>query len=128
MTPGKARLAYSLAGAVAFAAAQAVLFLIAGQPAGRSIDDAGWFLNSTSGIATMALVMAVGAVAAGRILPPRGIWQVWAAFTAGSAVALVVAVFAFGPGTIFPLVIAAGIAVAGVGGLAGLLAARLLLR
>jgi hypothetical protein len=118
---------YFLAGAVAFAAAQAVLFLVAGQATDASIDDAGWFLNSTAGITTMALVLSIVAAAAGRVLPSRGVWQGWAGLTAGASLALVVAVFVLGPGTIFPIVIGAGIAVIGVAALVGSLVARLAL-
>jgi hypothetical protein len=128
LTPDTRVSGYFLAGAVAFATAQAVLFLVAGQATDATIDDAGWFLNSTAGIATMALVLAIVAAAAGRVLPSRGVWQGWAALTAGAALALVVAVFVLGPGTIFPIVIGAGIAVIGVGALAGSLVARFALR
>ena len=128
MSPDTRVSGYFLAGAVAFAAAQAVLFLIAGQGTDATIDDAGWFLNSTAGIATMALVLAVAAAAAGRALPSRGVWHGWAALTAGASLALAVAVFVLGPGTIFPIVIAAGIAVIGAGALAGSLVERFALR
>jgi hypothetical protein len=47
------------------------------------------------------------------------------AFVAGAAGALIAAVFALGPGTIFPIVIAVGVAVVAVGALAGSAVVRL---
>jgi hypothetical protein len=104
---------YFLAGAVAFAAAQAVLFLLAGQSARPSIDAPGWFLNSATGMAAMAAALAVAsALAIAAISGP--LWHGWAFFVAGGVLGLVAAVFLLGPGTIFPIVIAAGAAVIAV--------------
>jgi hypothetical protein len=115
---------YVLAGAVAFAAAQAILFLIAGQSARPTIDGGGWFLNSGAGIAVMAAVVAVVSLLASRAFPPS-LWRGWLAFVGGGVLALVAAVFLLGPGTIFPIVIAAGAAVIAVAALVGAWAARL---
>jgi hypothetical protein len=47
LSPDRTRVSgYFLAGAVAFAAAQALLFLLAEPPARYTIDGEGWFLNS----------------------------------------------------------------------------------
>jgi hypothetical protein len=119
-TPG-----YFLAGAVAFAAAQAILFLIAGEPAGPTIDGTGWFLNSGLGIAVMAATVTVVSLLVSKAFPPS-LWRGWTAFVAGGVAALAAAVFLFGPGTIFPIVIAAGAAVIAVAALAGAGVARLL--
>ena len=124
MSPDTRVSGYFLAGAVAFAAAQAVLFLFAGQAARRDDRRRRMVSELDGGHCDVALVLAVVAAAAGGVLPARGVWQGWAALTAGASLALVVAVFVLGPGTIFPIVIAAGIAVIGVGALAGSLVAR----
>ena len=119
---------YLLAGAVAFAAAQAVLFLVAGDRRGWGIDSQGWFLNSAAGIIVMAVVAgSVSATVLGT-WPASTIWKGWMAFVAGAGLALITAVFALGPGTIFPIVIVAGLVVVGVGALAGSAIAVLLLR
>jgi len=70
------------------------------------------------------VVAAVVCAAAIRAWPAGTIWKGWVAFVGGAAIALVISVFALGPGTIFPIVIAAGLAVVGVGALAGSAAAR----
>jgi hypothetical protein len=116
---------YFLAGAVAFATAQAVLFLAAEPPARRAIDGEGWFLNSGTGIAVMTAVLVAASLVVSRALPGR-LWQRWGLFVGGGVVALVGAVFLFGPGTIFPLVIVTGAVVIAVAALAGAWGARLL--
>ena len=116
--------AYLLAGAVAFAAAQALLFLLARPPGRPTIDSEGWFLNSSTGIAVMATVLAAVAGLAGRVLPGPELWRPWMLFAGGAMAALIGAVFLFGPGTIFPIVIAAGAAVIAVAVLAGAVMAR----
>jgi hypothetical protein len=113
-----------LAGAVAFAAAQAVLFLVSGDTRRPTVDSPGWFLNSGRGVLVMAVVASVACGAAIRAWPAGTIWKGWVAFVGGAAIALVISVFALGPGTIFPIVIAAGLAVVGVGALIGSAAAR----
>jgi hypothetical protein len=114
-----------LAGAASFAAAQGALFLLAGDDINRAtIDSAGWFLNSGRGMVVMAIVAGAACGGALRVWPVPTIWKGWVAFVSGAGVALVSAVFALGPGTIFPIVIAAGLAVVGVGALAGAVAAR----
>jgi hypothetical protein len=123
---GRTRLSgYFLAGAVAFAAAQAALFLMAGQSARPTIDGGGWFLNSGTGIAVMAALVAVVSLIVSKAftLP---LWRGWTAFVGGGVLALVAAVFLFGPGSIFPIVIAAGAVVIAVAALAGAWGARLL--
>jgi hypothetical protein len=116
---------YFLAGAVAFAAAQAVLFLVAEPPARDAINGEGWFLNSSTGIAVMAAVLVAASLVVSRALPAP-LWQRWGLFVGGGIAALVGAVFLVGPGTIFPIVIVAGAAVIAVSALVGVWAARLL--
>jgi len=113
-----------LAGAVAFATAQAVLFLVTGDTRRPTVDSPGWFLNSGQGILVMAFVAAAVCGATVRAWPAGTIWKGWLAFVAGAGVALVTSVFALGPGTLFPIVIAAGLVVVGVGALAGAAAGR----
>jgi hypothetical protein len=115
---------YFLAGAAAFAAAQALLFRLSQPPGRPSIDSQGWFLNSGTGIAVMAAALAAAALIVSRALPAT-LWQRWILFAGGAVAALVAAVFLFGPGTIFPIVIAAGAAVIAVAALAGAMAAGL---
>lgn len=122
------RVPHFLAGAVAFAAAQAALFLVAGDTRRPTVDSPGWFLNSGRGVLVMALVAAAVCGAALRAWPAGTIWKGWVAFVAGAAIALVISVFALGPGTIFPIVIAAGLFVVLVGALAGSAAVGLVLR
>jgi hypothetical protein len=123
VSPGNARLVYSLAGAVAFAAAQAVLFLIAGQSGCPSMDAAGWFLNSAAGMAAMAAVLAVASSIVGKAVSSP-VWRGWTFFVAGGVAALVATVFLLGPGTIFPIVIAAGSTLIAVSAAAGTPVAR----
>lgn len=117
--------AYFLAGAIAFATAQAVLFLMAGEAARSTIDGGGWFLNSGTGIAVMAAVVAVVSMLVSRAFAPA-LWRGWTTFVGGGILALMVAVFLVGPGTIFPIVIGAGAAVIAVAALAGAWGTRLL--
>ena len=119
-TPG-----YFLAGAVAVAAAQAFLFLMATESAGPTIAGSGWFLNSGTGIAVVAASVAAISLLVSRALHPA-LWRGWTAFVAGGVAALVAAVFLVGPGTIFPIVIAAGAVVIAVAALAGAGLAQLL--
>jgi len=114
-----------LAGAVAFAAAQAGLFVVAGEATRPTIDGNGWFLNSATGIAIVVGVAAVVRAAASRAWPAATLWQGWAAFAGGAALVLIAVLFSLGPGTIFPIVIVAGVAVIGVGALAGSALARI---
>lgn len=125
MSPDTRVSGYFLAGAVAFAAAQAVLFLVAEPPARHAIDGEGWFLNSSTGIAVMAAVLVAASLVVSRALPAP-LWQRWGSFVAGGIVALVGAVFLLGPGTIFPIVIVAGAVVIAVSALVGVWGARLL--
>lgn len=76
----------------------------------------------------MAVVAAAVCGAAIRAWPAGTIWKGWAAFVGGAAIALVISVFALGPGTIFPIVIAAGLFIVGVGALGGSAMAGLLPR
>ena len=115
---------HALAGAVAFAAAQTLLFLVAGEATRPTIDGEGWFLNSGTGIAVMAGLAAVACAATSRTWPAVTLWQGWAAFAAGAALVLIAALFSLGPGTIFPIVIVAGVVVIGAGALAGAALAR----
>jgi hypothetical protein len=52
------------------------------------------------------------------------LWRGWALFAGGGVVMLAGAVFLFGPGTIFPIVIAAGTVLIAVSALAGAVAGR----
>ncbi len=73
----------------------------------------------------MAAVLVAASLVVSRALPAP-LWQRWALFVGGGVVALVGAVFLFGPGTIFPIVIVAGAAVIAVSALVGVWGARLL--
>ena len=117
-----------LAGGVSFAAAQAFLFLVADDVGPPTIDSHGWFLNSGAGSIVTAVVAAVVCAGALGIWPASPIWKGWVAFVGGAGVAIISTVFALGPGTIFPIVLAAGVAVVGVGALAGSAVASLVLR
>ena len=117
-----------LAGAVAFAAAQAFLFLAAGEATRPTIDGRGWFLNSGTGIILMAVVAATVCAAVLRARPASPILKGSIAFVVGAGVALTTTVFALGPGTIFPIVIAAGFFVVVVAAVAGSSVASLLRR
>lgn len=124
-SPQFSRVPHFLAGAVAFAAAQAVLFVWAGSTVRPTIDSGGWFLNSAAGIAAMAIVSAAGSAAVARARPTVTLWDGWAAFVAGAALVFVATLFALGPGTIFPIVIAAGVLVIAAGALGGSTVGRL---
>ena len=93
-----------VAGGLAFAVAQVWLLATS---TGSGTPDPGWFLNDQqaglSVLATVALVSAL--VAAFRTTR----WLAsGATFTAGAVVAMTIVLFAIGPGTIFPIVIAVG--------------------
>src|SRR5882672_448998 len=74
-----------------------------------------WFLNSGRAVAfTAASLMAVGAIVA-LTNPDRGTWLIAAVnLAAGASAAMIVILFAVGPGTIFPIAITIGAAVVGI--------------
>jgi len=84
-----------------------------------------WFLNSGRAVAfTTASLMAVAAIVA-IVSNSRLPWLVAGLNLAAGAVgAMIVVLFAVGPGTLFPIAIAIGAAVVGVSSLAGALAGR----
>jgi hypothetical protein len=104
---------YVLAGALTFAAVQYALFA----------SSRGWFLDSGTSVAIVIGVLAVASAVMAVAAPGLGLLQGSGAFAAGAVVAMAIALFVVGPGTIFPIVIAVGAACIGVaavgGGLAG---------
>lgn len=116
--------AHIVAGSVAFAAAQLLLFLLAGQSAAPSIESSAWFLNSGRGVLITTIVLALAAAAMGFGSSPPGVLKTAAAFSGGAAAAMVFVLFALGPGTIFPLVIAIGTAIISVAAVTGVALAR----
>ena len=110
---------HAVAGSVAFAAAQLLLFLLAGQNSAATIDSSGWFLNSGRGVLIMTIVLALAAAAMGLGSSPPSVWRAAAAFSGGAAAVMVVFVFALGPGTIFPIVIVIGTAIIAVAAVTG---------
>jgi hypothetical protein len=106
-----------LAGFGVFAAAQAVLFM-ASDGSRLTIDSDGWFLNTGRGVLTLAA--AVGLASAGM----AALWsarlpQLASPVTLGAVLAMTVALFIIGPGTLFPIVIAVGTAVLGAAAVVG---------
>ena len=116
--------AHIVAGSVAFATAQLLLFLLAGQSAAPSIESSAWFLNSGRGVLMTTIVLALAAAATGLGSSPPGVWRAAVAFSGGAAAAMVVLVFALGPGTIFPIVIAVGTVIIAVAAFTGVAIAR----
>jgi hypothetical protein len=116
------------AGALVFLAAQSILFLLARPSGGPTIDSAGWFLNSGQGVLAIAVALVLTAAAIAATSPLPNPWTGVAAFAAGASAMIVVAVLVLGPGTIYPIVIAVGIAIvtlsAVIGASAGLLVRR----
>jgi hypothetical protein len=103
-------------GAVTYLAAQGALFLTLG--AGDGADSAGWFLNSGRGVGTVAAIVVLATAAVfGFRAAPCGVSV--GAFTIGAAAAIAGTLFVIGPGTIFPIVIAAGGAIVAVAATAG---------
>jgi hypothetical protein len=116
--------AHIVGGSVAFAAAQLLLFLLAGQNAAPAIDNSAWFLNSGRGVLITTIVLALAAAAMGLGSSPPGLWSATVAFSGGAAAAMVVVLFALGPGTIFPIVIAIGMVIIAVAAITGAVIAR----
>ena len=116
--------AHIVGGSVAFAAAQLLLFLLAGQNAAPTIDSSAWFLNSGRGVLITTIVLALAAAATGIGSSPPGVWRAAVAFSGGAAAAMILLVFALGPGTIFPIVIAVGTVIIAVAALTGVAIAR----
>jgi hypothetical protein len=117
-------IAHIVGGSVAFAAAQLLLFLLAGQSAAPSIDNNAWFLNSGRGVLLTTIVLALAAAAMGLGSSPPGLWRAAVGFAGGAAAAMVVVLFALGPGTIFPIVIAIGTGIIAVAAVTGVVIAR----
>ncbi|HEX6974493.1 MAG TPA: hypothetical protein VF147_08835 [Vicinamibacterales bacterium] len=114
-----------VAGALTFLAAHGML--LAGwrtwfEPGGA---HTAWFLNSGRGVAFTAICLAAGAAIAGAVAHDKtlpGRIAMGAAFAAGAVIAMACVLITGDPGTIFPIVLALGGAVALVSGLAGALA------
>jgi hypothetical protein len=103
-------------GIAAFLVPQLALFLTTSQ-APIAVDDRGWFLNSGRNVATIGSV--IGVVSA--LIAARRQWRLrdTATFGLGVLIAMVATLFTIGPGTIFPIVIIIGAALAGVATLVG---------
>lgn len=104
------------AGMAAFLAPQVALFLTTTPPL-IPIENPGWFLNSGRSVATIASV--IGGVAAA--IAARRVWRVrdTVAFALGVLIAMVGTLVTVGPGTLFPIVVVVGAAVAGIATLVG---------
>lgn len=106
-------------GALAFCAAQIPLLIA--MPAAGGIAEPGWFLNSGRTVLLVGLTLAIGAavLTARRQASDRDAIF----YGIGAVVAMIVTLFVIGPGTIFPIVIVFGTAIAvfavGVGGTCG---------
>jgi hypothetical protein len=108
-------------GAATFLAAHAVE--VAGWRDWFSGVYAPWFLNSSRAVALTAGSLMVVAAVVALAIPDRRLWLVAAVnLAAGATMAMVVVLFAVGPGTLFPIAIAIGAAVIGVSSGAGALA------
>jgi hypothetical protein len=82
-----------------------------------------WFLNSGRAVAlTAGSLMVVAAIAALTISDRRDWLVVGMNLTAGATVAMVIVLFAVGPGTLFPIAIVIGTVVVAVSSAAGALA------
>ena len=108
-----------LAGALAFCVVQIPLLIAT--PAAGGIDDPGWFLNSGRNVLLVGLTLAIGAAiltARKRASDRDAVF-----FGIGAVAAMVVTLFAIGPGNIFPIVIVFGAALVvfavGAGGTLG---------
>ncbi len=101
---------YLVAGAVAFAAAQAVLFMVADSSTRPTIDSGGWFLNSLTGVIVMTAILAVAAMTMFVASSEPRPWRAAITFAGGATLAMMAAVFLIGPGNIFPIVMAVGAA------------------
>jgi len=97
------------AGAALFGLVQGWLFRsIAPVP---GIQDAGWFVNSGTGVGAVALAFALAGALVG-IARKRSINEA-AMVAAGAAVAMTLILFSIGPGTIFPIVLVFGTVILG---------------
>ncbi len=110
-------------GALAFAAAHLTLRAVwPWADAGRT--DIVWFLNAGRGVAvTGAWLFVAAALAAGACAQDsQAALRRGADFGLGAAAAMAVALFAVGPGSLFPIAIVIGAVVVGVSSVAGALA------
>jgi hypothetical protein len=84
----------------------------------QPFTPAGWWLDSSRGVAITSIVLAVAAVAVGflaRSLPLRNpIAAAASAFWLGANVGLAMVLFRSGPGTLFPIVLAIGAGISAV--------------
>jgi hypothetical protein len=88
-----------------------------------------WFLNSGRAVAfTAGCLLLGGAASAIRSSDRRAAFAQGVSVAAGACVAMAVVLFATGPGTLFPIVLAIGGSIAIVSALAGALASWLLTR
>ena len=96
-------------GAALFGLVQAWLFRsIAPVP---GIQNAGWFLNSGTGVGAVALAFAIAGALVG-LARHRSVADA-ALVAAGAAVAMTLVLFSIGPGTIFPIVLVFGTLILG---------------
>ena len=102
----------------------------------QPFTPAGWWLDSSRGVAMTVVVLAVLAAAIGVRFPawpvrPRNAVPV-AALWAGANIGMAIVLFSVGPGSIFPIVLAMGAGISAIvvaaGSFLGMLAANLLRR
>jgi hypothetical protein len=105
-------------GALAFAATQFLMFVRVGD-APIVLDGSGWFLNSGVGVALVVGVLAGACAVLAVATPQSNVWRVSGAFAGGAIAAMIVSLFAIGPGTLFPIVIAIGGGLIVIAALAG---------
>ena len=118
------KLMLSIVGAAAFVAIHLVIVVTWRTWLGGSAAYAPWFLNASSAVAfTIAVFAAINLLAAvlsadGRI---EARFVAAAAIAAGAALPMIVILFTMrgGPGTLFPIAIAIGLALIFLGGVAG---------
>jgi hypothetical protein len=97
---------HAAVGAVVFAATQFALFAASGEP--RATDGAGWFLNGGLNVLLIALTLAVAAALIAAAAPGVPMLSSAAATAAGAIAVMAAILFAIGPGTLFPIVLAVG--------------------
>jgi hypothetical protein len=110
---------YGVAGAIAFATTQYLLIASSGGSTATMEGGPGWFLNTGTSLAIVTGVLATASALVTAVMRPSNVWPAAGAFALGASVAMAVALFIVGPGTIFPIVIAIGglcIAIAAIAG------------
>lgn len=94
------RLRSGVVGAAVFCLTQIPLLLLTADRDG--ITNPGWFLNSGRNVLIMAIALAVGAAVLSATTTAAGATPV--SYGIGASVAMIVVLFAIGPGNIFPIV------------------------